>query len=749
MKKDFLPFLFLISIVLVFFNKLFYPNLKLIYTPDFGSSDAFHFNYALKDFLSQSLKDNQLPLWSDNINSGFPLLAEGQIGTFNVFNLLLFKFLPSYLAFNLSIIIIFITLIIGHYLYLKSLKLTTLPSILGATAFSFSTYFVAKITHLNHIQAASFLPFILFFLEEYLKNPRVKYLIFTAFFFSQQIFSGYPMMVFITFLLISFRLIFFFWQKKFKTFKILFFLLPFTITAFLTLSLSAIQLFPQLQYLKASNLKLGFTFKQIVQYSYHFKNLLRFLNPFSIGNPTNGTYNSVKYGIFWETSSFLGTFPFLLAMFSLFLIKKAQIKYFFSLILISLLLSFGQSSPLYFIFTLFPFNLFRVPSRYLLIGVFAFSSLSALCLEEIRKRLKKNVFNIFCILVFFFTFYQLYSFFSSYHLLVTKDRLLKKPEAVTFLEKEKDFEKLYEYGGFISWSKYFKRNWSNISMFLFLKNNVQPNSSLIWQIPNEGAYFTQWPLRSLLYKNKVLGIKFYQETFPLGTLFTPSFFEKINIGLKIAGVSHFILPEEIENDSLKKVKKLQYQDEKVYLYKVKNPNPKFWIAKDYKLAKTVAELEKIVTSQDFDYQKSIILEKEINLSLNQENNPILKIIKDSHQQKLIKINQNKAPCLLVIGQSFYPGWQVFLDGKKIEVLAANLNQQAVIVPSGDHLINLVYKPETFSWGWKISITSLLILFVFLLLVANKNPQTLLLFVHHQNTQGRSFLKRPNQKYHSG
>ncbi len=118
------PIIFLIFTVAIFFHQLFYPKLQLIYTPDFGSSDIFHFNYSLKDFLSQSLKKNQFPLWSQDLNSGFPVLAEGQIGTFNFSNLLLFKFLPTPIAFNLTIIMVFLTLAIGQYCYLKSIKLS-------------------------------------------------------------------------------------------------------------------------------------------------------------------------------------------------------------------------------------------------------------------------------------------------------------------------------------------------------------------------------------------------------------------------------------------------------------------------------------------------------------------------------------------------------------------------------------------------------------------------------------------------
>ena len=139
---------FLAVFSFLFFSRFFSPKPQLLFTPDFRSSDIFHFNYALKDYLSVSLKANQLPLWSDKIGGGMPVLAEGQIGAFNFFNLVFFRLLPVWLAFNLTIIITFFILSAGQYYYLRSLKLSSLPALLGSISFSYSCYFLTKITQI-------------------------------------------------------------------------------------------------------------------------------------------------------------------------------------------------------------------------------------------------------------------------------------------------------------------------------------------------------------------------------------------------------------------------------------------------------------------------------------------------------------------------------------------------------------------------------------------------------------------------
>src|SRR3989338_2691243 len=94
--------LILAALVLVFFSRLFMPQLSIFITPEYGRSDITHFNLPIKFFLSESLKRGQLPLWSKNIDTGYPLFAESQIGALFLPNLVLFRFLPFMLAFNIG-----------------------------------------------------------------------------------------------------------------------------------------------------------------------------------------------------------------------------------------------------------------------------------------------------------------------------------------------------------------------------------------------------------------------------------------------------------------------------------------------------------------------------------------------------------------------------------------------------------------------------------------------------------------------
>lgn len=689
MKKNNKYILATILTAFIFFHQLFIPSFKLFYTPDFFRSDVFHFNYCLKDFLSQSLKNNQLPLWTDNVNGGFPVLAESQIGTFNFSNIILFKFLPTAWAFNLTVMLIFATLFIGMFLFLRELNISHLPAFFSAFSFSFGSYFLTKITHLNHIQAASFMPLILYFLERYLENKIFKDLLWIAFFSSQQVFSGYPMMVFITLMLVGARIIFYLSLKKYKPVKVFSFLIPLAIAAVLTLGLSSVQLFPQLEYLEVSNLKEGFSSAEIDDYPYSLKNFARFIHPFILGNPTTGEYNHFNNGVFWESSSFIGIFAILLAVFSFFYLRKSRfIGYYWVIFFASLLLVLGTNSPLYFIFTFPPFKLFRVPARYLLISVFSLTTLCALFLEKLKKTAERNIINFAVICFTIITFWQFVNFFKSYHLLVDKNLLLSEPKSVSMLKNEKNFSKYFQIDGSYAWLSKFKKSWKNQKTYLFLKNYLLPNSSLIWNIASENLYVTQWPLRSI-----VLNQLLFDETMTNKTEL-----------LKMMGISHILSPKKIEKSGHTQVGYLNLGEEELYVQALADYKGKFTIINEYKVAKTVYDFKKYVSEPKFDSRKKAILEEELSVALNKNNNSAIKIIKDSNQYKELEVISDNE-CILLVDQLFYPGWKAEIDGKEQKIMRADFDQQAIVVPRGKHIVRMTFSPNSLKIGRLITIIS--------------------------------------------
>ena len=65
------------------------------------------------------------------------------------------------------------------------------------------------------------------------------------------------------------------------------------------------------------------------------------------------------------------------------------------------------------------------------------------------------------------------------------------------------------------------------------------------------------------------------------------------------------------------------------------------------------------------------------------------------------------PSLLVLTRSWDPGWRARVDGASAPLLRAQLGLVAVVVPAGDHRIELEYSPPSFRVGLALSAAGLL------------------------------------------
>ncbi|MDQ3706717.1 MAG: hypothetical protein M3437_16150 [Chloroflexota bacterium] len=65
------------------------------------------------------------------------------------------------------------------------------------------------------------------------------------------------------------------------------------------------------------------------------------------------------------------------------------------------------------------------------------------------------------------------------------------------------------------------------------------------------------------------------------------------------------------------------------------------------------------------------------------------------------------PALLVVAESWYPGWEARLDGQATPLFRANYLSQGVLVPEGVHTIELDYRPASFVYGVLASILGVL------------------------------------------
>jgi uncharacterized membrane protein YfhO len=67
--------------------------------------------------------------------------------------------------------------------------------------------------------------------------------------------------------------------------------------------------------------------------------------------------------------------------------------------------------------------------------------------------------------------------------------------------------------------------------------------------------------------------------------------------------------------------------------------------------------------------------------------------------------------ILVLADSYYPGWKAYVDGKEEKILRANLFFRAVSLSAGRHTVEFRYEPRSFAIGLAISVGTVIVLII--------------------------------------
>jgi uncharacterized membrane protein YfhO len=64
------------------------------------------------------------------------------------------------------------------------------------------------------------------------------------------------------------------------------------------------------------------------------------------------------------------------------------------------------------------------------------------------------------------------------------------------------------------------------------------------------------------------------------------------------------------------------------------------------------------------------------------------------------------PGLLVLSDSYYPGWRAWADGEPADIHRVNYGFRGIVVPAGRHTVEMRYEPASFRVGLFVSLLGL-------------------------------------------
>lgn len=699
----------------------FFLRNKLLFTPDFGESDAYHINISLKYFLAENLKQGTLPFWTDKLQGGFPLFAESQIGALFLPNIIFLRFFDFADGYNLLLIFSLFCMSVGFFLLLRQFKISPLIALLFSLIFTFNGTISLRWVHLNLIQTFSLAPY-LFYLSIKIVNTKNKiYLIAYPFVLSQMIFAGFIQVAIIPlFGLFLFYPVYLYYylniKNKLKVLKYLILLLFLTFSGFV-LSLS--QLLPTFILAQNSSRVMQGSYEFATMFSFAYKSFIKFIDPYYLGNPTTGGYPpfSETRTTYWEDTPYLGIFFFIILLTSiLFSFRKKLNKFIiisFLIILFFIILSLGKNSLLFFLFYLFPFNLFRCPTRYMLIVNFILILITSILFNNMYQNFKKLYIKIVFLFFIILSVTQLIRFTFEYHLFIDKNKALEAPLMSQYIDNSSSS---IIFGQVEEWNKIFiNRGWEkpkDVENYLFFKNYIFPNSNLIINKKN--------------YYINTGGLKMRNPSAIMDLIGSNVATTKNNLIIndntiflfKIVGIKNIFTQYKINNKNLELSKTVRNNGYLINLYKLKNFGDAFFYIPE-KLTKINYnfEFEDYYNNNNLSAQNSIIE----NIQDGEiKNNKNYKIINQRYKDNSYELNGKfEKETYIVFRENYYPEWELTIDNKKVKPLKINLAHIGVLVPKGKHNIVLKYENKYFKYGLTISMLYLLFFFLIIKNIKSK------------------------------
>jgi hypothetical protein len=139
----------------------------------------------------------------------------------------------------------------------------------------------------------------------------------------------------------------------------------------------------------------------------------------------------------------------------------------------------------------------------------------------------------------------------------------------------------------------------------------------------------------------------------------------------------------------------------------RNPGyvPRVHLVTDFKISHSPDEVLHKMGSTGFDPMLSVILEKDIKGYSNPPGghlNASASVVESGLNRVVIDISA-EAECLLVLSDTFYPGWTATVNEKVTPIYRGNLLFRVVRIPAGISRVVFQYRPRSFVAGTMISL----------------------------------------------
>ena len=758
--KHLIFILLLFAILSTFFFKIAFKN----YVP--SASDTMQWRTSAQVLIEYNKTHENQALWNPNIFSGMPGYLTSFSSKYPFINTIM-KLTNK--AMNWRILLMFI-MGLGVYLLMIFLKFDPIIAFISAVAFSLSCHFIGllEIGHNTKFRAIMYIPWI-FYVVHYLRQRRsILALGLTSLILIGQLRENHPQISYYTFLMLGIYWIFqLVWAIKDKEIKQLIIFTSFLIVAVIISFIAVAQpYFSTYEYgeFTIRGGSSGLETSYATSWSFHPMEILTFLNPSFYGGVSPYYWGWMP---FTQTSMYMGVIIFLLALVAIFFNRSHKVKVLMTVSIVALFISFGKHLPFLsnLLLNYLPgFNKFRVPAMILILLQFSVVILAGFGLKTIIKKFEekdKKFFDavqkvLIGVIILFVLFLIASSLFENLGLTHAGDSARYNASQLKKL-KEIRSEKLVndgiQTGIFIilalGMTLLLGRNKLKKYSYLLLLTilivvdlllidsrflqNITPKKRIEKQyrktladdfLLKDEEMFRIYPLgrefsqnRWAFYNQTIGGyhgakLKRYQEI--LDNCLNIELQNRIPINWNIVNMlnaKYVIYPEKLPLENLEYA--FYDRKQKQTIYKNVSYLPRTWFVESTELIEKKEYIWKRLNQQEFNPAKMAIIEEEIPKTYAPDSTAVNLVEFDIHSLKFeVKTDTTS---FLTISEIYYPaGWKAFIDGKETEIYATNYILRGVVIPKGEHILEMKFAPRVYTLSLKLSLIGIILTIVLLI-----------------------------------
>jgi len=145
-----------------------------------------------------------------------------------------------------------------------------------------------------------------------------------------------------------------------------------------------------------------------------------------------------------------------------------------------------------------------------------------------------------------------------------------------------------------------------------------------------------------------------------------------------------------------------YSSGQVHLYEGLNVLPRAYIAHRVEVTPDGEAALKRLAAADFDPSKSTVVEGSVQGATPSGQGLTPAAIRVYSPLRVVIDSESLQDGMLVLTDTWYPGWHAFVDGREAPILRANYVFRGVAVPAGKHTVEFVFFADSFKTGLLIS-----------------------------------------------